>query len=499
MQLKKEHKVLILIVALTLGFRLAFAFTSPYLSDSDSYFNLRDIEGIKDTWKPLFNDPLSYGGRNALYSPVFDYLFAILSFVTPFAVKVLPNVFATLLVLTMYLLTRELTKNSEAALFSAFLAGFIPIFVFKTLNSITVYALSIPLTVLFLYTLLKIGEGDYMLYLLLATIFILARLHASSFFVIFATLIYLLLCKIEKVSLPGEEFEVILFATFVLFWFQFIIYKKALLAHGALIIWQNIPLDILSRYFSDFNLIYAIYSIGALPFLAGIYVIYRYLFRKKERSAYLLMAFAFSIFLLLLFRLIELEVGLMFLGTIMVVLSGIFYDAFFGYLKHSKVHKYKHFFVLGILLIFIVSSVVPSIVLAYKVMHEVPTADEVAALEFLRKDAKHNEAVLATPEEGHLVTYFARKKNVMDTHYLLIPGINERYQDIKTIYTTPLETVAIPLLDKYGVKYIYFSDKARQEYGIEKIQYVDDVNCFQKMYSSSSVEVYKSLCSLEQQ
>ena len=78
---KKPLRILVIIFLLSLAFNLYLSFSSPYLNNDQSYFNLNIIDNIKSTGLPLFYDELSYGGRAVIVQPLFHYLFAILSFI----------------------------------------------------------------------------------------------------------------------------------------------------------------------------------------------------------------------------------------------------------------------------------------------------------------------------------------------------------------------------------------------------------------------------------
>ena len=96
--LKKEYIWLALIFSLVLGMRLYFAFQAPYFSE-DAYFNIRQVEHIRETGLPLFKDDLSYSGRNFLFQPFFQYILAFFNLFMPLNLvcKLLPNIFASCL------------------------------------------------------------------------------------------------------------------------------------------------------------------------------------------------------------------------------------------------------------------------------------------------------------------------------------------------------------------------------------------------------------------
>ena len=111
--------------------RLLLAFLIPNFT-YDSYFNLRQVQHIHDTGLPLYNDPLSYGGRELVFLPFFHYLLAGFSFILPLelAAKILPNFFMALLTIIIFYLSKKITNNDSAALVSAFLVGILPVLFF---------------------------------------------------------------------------------------------------------------------------------------------------------------------------------------------------------------------------------------------------------------------------------------------------------------------------------------------------------------------------------
>ena len=124
----KKRNILIAIFIGTLALRLFLAFSIPNLTH-DSYFHLRQVEQIKETGLPLYNDDLSYGGRELLFLPGFHYLAAFLSFVIPLGIlaKILPNLLLSFLPIIIYLISKQISKTPTAPLFSAFIAGLLPI------------------------------------------------------------------------------------------------------------------------------------------------------------------------------------------------------------------------------------------------------------------------------------------------------------------------------------------------------------------------------------
>lgn len=130
-----------------------------------------------------------------------------------------------------------------------------------------------------IYCLLRINEGFLGLFII--SVIILAMTSASSFLFIIALLFYLLFLRLERLKLSRKEVELIIFSTFLMVIVNFWIYKDAFLFHGIQVIWQNFPKEVMSKYFLEFNLLGALYLIGIVPFVSGIYMVYYNLFKKK--------------------------------------------------------------------------------------------------------------------------------------------------------------------------------------------------------------------------
>ena len=350
---KKEYIWLGFIFGLVLGLRLYFAFQTPYFSE-DAYFNIRQIEHITKTGLPLFKDNLSYSGRNLLFQPLFHYIMAFFNLFMPLNLvcKLLPNIFASLLVFITYMIVLRLTKNKFASIFSSFISGFIPIYFANTINSVSAYSLVIPLIFFIIYCFFMIKTDKKYINYFIFSIILLTLMHSSAVLFIPAFIIYLLLVKFEHLEIRRSEIELIMFSGIFIIWLNFIVYKNAFLLHGQNLIWQNIPSEILSKYFSQLSIMDALYYIGIVPLLLGVIVIYIYTFRKKSRYVYFLIGFVLSSLFLLWFRLTQLKTGLIFLGVILVLLFGKYYPEFISFIDKTKFARFRKAIITLILLFF---------------------------------------------------------------------------------------------------------------------------------------------------
>ncbi len=497
MDIKKIPIWLIVIFIAVLFFRLIIAFQTPYFSDDQSYFVLRQVEEIKITGLPLYSDNLSYSGRTLYFSPFFHYVLAFFNLFLPITLvgKLIPNILSSLVVFASYFVVLEITRNKKASLITAIMAGFMPIFIRETINTVSVFSLILPLLLAVIYSILKLESGNkYTLYLIIfMSLFVVT--DTISFVVILGLIFFFFLGKTEDIKQNKTELEVILFSLFLYFWLNLIIFKRAFLLHGPALISQNIPSYLIVDYFSRLSILEAIYAIGIIPFTMGIFVVYDYIFKRKSRSIYLLISISLSSFLLLWFRFIPLTQGLMLTGIILIILSGQYLKSLIVFLSKSKFSKNQNLMIIALIFLVVLTSVLPSIIYAYNSFRNVPSSGDIDSFIWIRENTPPNSTILGNVYEGHLISYFSQRKNVADSNYLLIDNINQRIQDIRTIYSTPYKIDAIRLLNEYDVDYIYISQHTKDLYGIDNLKYASD-DCFNLVYNKTNM-IYKTLCIIE--
>ncbi len=495
--MRKSTYILALIFIITLAARLLIAFQTPHFTGEESYDAIRQVESIRSTGLPLFHDGLSYGGSERIFTPFFYYFLALFNLLLPIGLvgKIIPNVLVASMVLLAYLISKDISRDDGASLFSAFIAGFIPVFFMETVNTISPYSLIFPLLMLSIYFFLRIEKEDYVYYFL-ASLLILTLTSPSVLILILGFLVYLFLLSMESLKQKRIEVEVIIFSLVIVTWIIFMIFKDAFLAHGISVIWKNMPLSILESHFSGTTILSAIYHIGPLPLSYGVYSVYDHLFRKKDRKIYLLVALAFSAAILLWARLIEVEVGLMCLGVIATLLFSKFYSFTFGYIKKTKFARLKGVYFAALLLAFMAASVLPSVMSGVSSADNAVSEDEFSALKWLNENSENGSVVASPVREGAMVAAISGRKNIADTNFLLKRDIDSRMDAIEKIYTAKLETDALDALTMYGVDYIYVSEHAREKFDINNISYASDERCFRLRYDSRT-RIYDVLCELK--
>jgi hypothetical protein len=494
--MQKRYRIIILglIFFVVLGARLYYAFKTPYLSDDTAYFGLRQVEHIKETGLALSEDPLSYGGRSAAVLPVFYYLVAGSSLVLDpiSAGKIVPNILASTLVLIVFLIVRLITKDDEAALLTAFISGFIPIYFAETVNSLSVYSLTIPLTFLLLYLLLRINERNY-LHMFLAGLCVYLLTSASVILLVLSIGIYMIFLWVEGLEPTRTEIEVSIFSLFLVTWFHSYFYRDALMTHGIQIIWQNIPKEVVAQYFSQIDLASVLIQLGLIPLLCGAVMMYYHLYRKRERNMYLVMSMVILVSLLLLFRWLQLIQGLIYLSVLMTILFSTLFVLLFAYLSRTKFASSRPYVLIALFVIMLLASVIPTVSAARSKISKSITSDTVRALSMMSDLSSEPDMVIATVFEGHTVNYYTKRKSLVDSNFVLAPDVQERLRDARSIYTSAIETKPIEIMAKYDADFIIFSDAARRYYNVTRLSYTGG-ECFPLTYAGAGVNIYARKC-----
>jgi len=178
-----------------------------------------------------------------------------------------------------------------------------------------------------------------------------------------------------------------------------------------------------------------------------------------------------------------------------VLLFSQFFKEFLTYFRQTRFAKYKDFVIFLYVTIFVFTSVVPSFTSAHTFIQESITPEDIQAMAWLKENTPEGSTIVATTEEGHLITALAQRKNVIDRNFLYITDAEQRYRDVERIYTTFAETDAISLLNKYGADYIYFSPRATKKYNVRELQYIT-ASCFTPVYEETII-IYSVTCHME--
>ena len=475
MKLNKTLILLVLIFIITLTFRLYFTLQVNGFSSDEAYFNLRYIQSIVQSKSLIFYDTLSYGGREIAQPPLFFLITALFSFGSVILLKIIPEILFSSLVFIIYLITKEITNDDNTALLSSLMSSFIPIFISQSLNTLSVYSLSLPLLFLMLYSILRLEEKKY-LWIFIVCSLLLSLTHASAILFIITILIYLFLIAGGAIQPQKIKKEAILFSIILIILIELIIYKKTFLTYGINILWQNLPLNILLDTYKKLTLTQLVIGVGVIPLVLGAIGVYIGLNKEKNKQVYLFSAFVVSILILLVLRFLIMPVGLMILGITLSIFSALTIRKLLDYFKQLKINYLSYIFITLFLVLFLFLSIIPS----YKNSKNLYGVAQykIDDMLWLNHNIPHNSTVLGNIEEGNLITSLGKRLNVIDTNFLLAPNPIERLKDIEIIYTSFSEAKVLELLKKYNINIIYFSDDTKSIYGIQSISYLKGSRCF---------------------
>jgi hypothetical protein len=391
----------------------------------------------------------------------------------------------------------KITKNHRISIWTSLISGFIPIY-FIDINRASVNYLAALLILVIIYCMLKLNERKYVDYAL-TLMFLLVLTTPIAFILVIGLLIYLLLLKLENFAVEMKELEIILFFTFLTFWVNLLIYKNAFLMHGLKVIWRNIPLDIMTDSFGSIGFIQVLGAISIIPIVFGVYAFYAAFHHDRNKDIMMLIATGLSTFMLIWFKLIDLISGLTFLSIILIILMAYSLKRIDEFIEKSKLQKYHRLFQ-AIFIIILIATILPSI---FSIINSsrigplnTPDIADVKALLWASENTPKSATIISSIEEGNIVAYYAERKNVMDTNYLLTPRIDQRKTDIDEVYTTAFETKAIDVMNKYRAKYILVTQRTLEEYGVEEPSYLSDRECFTLEYSRDNTSLYQTDCKI---
>lgn len=496
----KSKHVLIALFFITLAVRLIFAFSIPGFT-YESYFHIREVEHILETGVPFYQDSLSYGGRELAFLPFFHYLAAFFSLFLPVTLvaKILPNLLTALLVPITYLISRKITEHETSSLVAAFIAGFLPIL--YTTNGFTVNTLFLPLIFIAIYLYLNIEEGakknnpklSKYLYAYSAVFFLLCITSPLAAIMLIGLGIYALLSLLEGKKIYQEELEVMLFSAFLYVWVQFLFFKKSLLQEGISFAWQNVPSTIIAQYFPKFSLGLALLLVSVIPFLTGTIVVYRSLFQLRNQKSFLLISLVIATSILTWFRLLRFRQSLAFFSVVLAILFAVFYEDLERYLQKTKLSHLRKYLLPATIFILLLTTVLPAINAA--LLQETPSQEEVDAFIWLRFNTDDSTTILASLDEGHLVTYYSQRKNLIDDRFMLVDDAEDRFQALTSLFTTRFRTEALDLAGKYDLEYFVLTPTAKEKYQLKReLPYITR-RCFETVYQNETT-IFKLKCEL---
>ncbi len=124
-----------------------------------------------------------------------------------------------------------------------------------------------------------------------------------------------------------------------------------------------------------------------------------------------------------------------------------------------------------------------------------PNKSILNSLTFIKEKTPLSSTVLSSYKNGHWIETLAKRKNVMDSYFVNAPDPEGRYRDSQTLFKTRNMGIAMEILKKYDVNYIYIDNAMKQDiwkYEEEGFLFLLKYsNNFKKVYLDDFVEIWR--------
>jgi len=489
---RKDYLFLAILIIALFWARMDLATETDSLS-YNSYLTVRQVEHIHDTGMPLRDDPLSVTGNVRVTNPFFNYLLAVFTLITPLFYKIIPNLFMTLMLIPVYLITYRITSSRAAAFVSVIIAGTGPI----AFSSYIVTPSAVPLAIfIFLCIIALLHDTQaYLTWIVILSV-LLAFTHPLIFVVVLALLSIIILLKIEGYGVDNRLGELFFFTLILATWFYVIIYKRALFTHGIATIWQNAPSSYLSLSFADVSMLSFLYGLGVVTFLFGVFGAYHALFENRERSSYTIIGSIFAIGIALIAKMLPLTLGLLLLTPLLAILAGYGMLIGYRYMRRMKTPWIVYPAAAVLCVFFLFSAILPALTNARESVSDTPSAASIAMMHEIDTVLQDDAIILTTIHEAAAVQYYSGHKTLTDSDFLHITNSDEIVEDVNSVYTARFRTAIINQVEKHGFDVILFSDVAAQEYGRAEIL-IDDLGCITKEQLGGAI-LYRVRCEVRE-
>lgn len=189
---------------------------------------------------------------------------------------------------------------------------------------------------------------------------------------------------------------------------------------------------------------------------------------------------------LLMLKMIDLSTGILFLGIFLALTSALSIREILNYFSVTKLSAHYPIFVALFVFLILGVGIFSSL---YYYESDVERYD-IDDLKYLAENSDPNAVILSAFNEGNIVSYFSKRKNFVDSDFLLAPNPVQRLNEAEVVYKTFSESKALEIMKRNNVKYILLSENTKETYDIDKLLYVDDRSCFEHERES----VYKIVC-----
>ena len=434
--------------------RLFAVWGTEGLSDDTSYDVLRQIDSIKQTGVPLFEDSLSYLGSSRVFNPVLYYLLVPFSYGdTPILhFQIVFQILFLFSISFLILIIQELGIKKRYAYIGASLWAVSPISTIVNLNSLSPIVLITPVILLWIYAYIRWvkNQKTHTFYFLFFVQLILITLHPIGLISLLGMLISLFYTKIDHRIIVRKEKEVLLFLFLFAIGIYYFLYYSAFLYHGFGFFFQQgittpqLPLSTMIMLVSQLGLIIIPLAVYSLVLYAHHHsIVLRF-------STRLLGSLCAIIFILFLIRSLSFQVMFYLITLFSIILVSILLQY-----VHDRLHKTKYETILYrsfmVLIFFVlVTFTISSFYYANGVISQAPSKQLLSALDVASQ--LNEDSIILTPMNlAYTTMYFSDKKTLVDKDSLLKSQISQRLDLLNDAYTSSFLTPVLNKLELYDI------------------------------------------------
>jgi uncharacterized membrane protein len=118
---------------------------------------------------------------------------------------------------------------------------------------------------------------------------------------------------------------------------------------------------------------------------------------------------------------------------------------------------------------------------------------DTVALAWLRGNTAEDAVVMSMPDDGRAIAALARRRPVVDGDFLRVRDGEQRYADVRTVFTSPYLTSVVEAMHRYGARYVYVSPVAQRDFDIGGLPAASGEGCLREVFRGDAV-IYRSEC-----
>jgi hypothetical protein len=487
---KKEYFIILAICIFIFLLKILISFQTAQLNH-EAYFHLSQAKQIQNTGLPEMHELVF----DASVLPLQDYVLSFFGifFNLEIAAKILTALISAIITFVVFLIIKQIVKKKEdsnIAIISSLFSGFVVLLFSHTTNNYSSLHFNLLMFLATTYMFIKSIKNIQYLNGFILSIILFILISPLSIIFIATYVIYFIFLASERIKIRSSEIEMFIFSIIVSVWIYSILYKDLILNQGIKYFLNPI---ILTKGI-EWNIINVVAMLGVIPVLFGSLGIYKILSKKANRKNLFIISLIFTSLILLITGIANKIFCFSVLAIGIIIASSISLKRIKETINKTKLKKAQNYVLTIILILFILTSVIPSITNAIIKTHETPTKKDVYVLKESQNKINDNELIMTKLDESYVVKFFTNKGTLF-TDSVRFNTEKDKIKDVKEFYDSTLKTNAIRTLNLYEVKYVFISETTKKNMTKTELSKFDD-ECFKKIKSAGAT-MYESLCQIK--